>query len=238
MAKRRRSPRLGGGQGANQWWVYLAGGAVALGLVGAIILVGVATRTGGEGGSPGAPIVVPTQRPEVVARDGMTYGRPDAPVTVVEYLDFQCPVCHRAEVGLLPIIEEEYIATGKARLEVHPIAILGDESVLAAEAAQCAGDQGKFWEFHDILFANQAGENRGAFSKERLKQMAEALQLDTQAFGSCLDSGRYEGAVKEATQASKNVGVQGTPTFFVNGVRAENSVDGLRKAIEAALAGG
>ncbi len=238
MVKRRRSPHLGGGRAANQWWVYLAGGAVALGLVGAIILVGVATRTGGEGGSPGAPIVVPTQRPDVVARDGMTYGRPDAPVTIVEYLDFQCPVCRRAEVGLLPIIEKEYIATGKARLEVHPIAILGDESVLAAEAARCAGDQGKFWEFHDILFANQAGENRGAFSKERLKQMAEALQLDTQAFGSCLDSGRYEGTVKEATQASENVGVQGTPTFLVNGVRAENSVDGLRKAIEAALAGG
>jgi len=168
----------------------------------------------------------------------MTYGQADAPVTVAEYLDFQCPVCRRAEVGLLPIIEEEYIATGKARLEVHPIAILGDESVLAAEAAQCAGEQGKFWEFHDTLFANQAGENKGAFSKDRLKQMAEALQLDRQAFGSCLDSGRYEAAVKGATQASKSVGVQGTPTFFVNGVRAENSVDSLRQAIEAALAGG
>lgn len=238
MPKRGRGPRAGAGRGAQQWWVYLAGSAVALGLVGAIILAGVATRAGQDGGNVGAPIVLATPRPESVPRDGMTYGQPSAPVTVAEYLDFQCPVCRRASVGLLPIIEEEFIVTGKARLEAHPIAILGDESGLAAQAAQCAGEQGKFWEFHDVLFANQAGENKGAFTKDRLKQMAGALQLDTAAFGSCLDSGRYAGAVAEATRAAKEAGVQGTPTFFVNGVRADNSVEGLRKAIEAALAGG
>lgn len=231
-ASRRRARQAGRG------WAYVAGGVMALGLAIAVILLGVATRAGQEDGTASGPLVVPTPRPADVPRDGMTYGRADAPVVISEYLDFQCPFCRRAAVSVLPVIEAEYVATGKVRIEVHPIAILGDESGLAAQAARCAGEQGKFWEYHDILFANQSGENVGAFTEERLRQMATALQLDVRAFGSCLGSDKYAGAVEQETQAAHNAGVKGTPTFLVNGKRVEPALDALKSAIEAALAGG
>lgn len=231
-ASRRRARRAGRG------WTYAAGGVMALGLAIAVILLGVATRAGQEDGTTGGPLVVPTPRPTSVPHDGMTYGQADAPVAISEYLDFQCPFCRRAAVSVLPIIDADYVATGKVRIEVHPIAILGDESGLAAQAARCAGEQGKFWEYHDILFANQSGENRGAFTKERLKQMATALQLDVEAFGSCLGSGKYAGVVEQETQAAHAAGVRGTPTFLVNGKRVEPTLDALKSAIETALAGG
>jgi protein-disulfide isomerase len=96
-------------------------------------------------------------------------------------------------------------------------AFLGDESQWAAEAAECAGDQDKFWEFHDYLFSHQNGENQGAFSKENLKGFAADMGLDTQAFNTCLDSGKYTQLVTDQTNLGRQLGVQSTPTFAVNG---------------------
>lgn len=94
-------------------------------------------------------------------------------------------------------------------------AILGDESFWAAEASECADDQGKFWEYHDYLFTHQNGENQGAFSKENLKSFASALGLDTAAFNACLDSGKYTLYIQQQTQFSGSLGVQNTPSFLV-----------------------
>ncbi len=96
-------------------------------------------------------------------------------------------------------------------------AFLGDESKIAAEASECASDQNKFWEYHDYLFTHQNGENQGAFSSENLKKFAMELELDTQSFNECLDSGKYKDTVEQQSQYAKQLGVQSTPSFLVNG---------------------
>lgn len=111
----------------------------------------------------------------------------------------------------------QYINTGKVRFGYQHFAFLGDESQWAAEASECAGDQDRFWDYHDMLFASQSGENQGAFSKNRLKGFAERLGLDTKQFNECLDGGKYTSLVATQTQILQQLGVQSTPTFVANG---------------------
>ena len=144
-------------------------------------------------------------------------GDPNAPVTIIEFADFQCPYCGRFFVQTKPQIDEAYIQSGKVRLGYWNFAFLGDESTWAAEAAECAADQDKFWEYHDILYGSQSGENQGAFNKDNLKKFAEELGLDTQTFNECLDSGKYTSLIQDDTSASSALGVNSTPTFLVNG---------------------
>lgn len=96
-------------------------------------------------------------------------------------------------------------------------AFLGPESSWAAEASECAGEQNAFWEYHDKLFASHGGENKGAFNKDKLKQFAVELKLNSAAFNGCLDSGKYAALVAADTVALQTFGVQSTPTFVVNG---------------------
>ena len=144
-------------------------------------------------------------------------GDPNAPVTIIEFADFQCPFCGKFFAETKPQIDEQYIQSGKVRLGYWNFAFLGDESTWAAEAAECAADQDKFWEYHDKLYASQSGENQGAFNKDNLKKFAQELGLDTEAFNECLDSGKYTSLIQEDTSASSALGVQSTPTFLVNG---------------------
>jgi protein-disulfide isomerase len=141
-------------------------------------------------------------------------------------------------VSVLPPIEEEFVSAGQVRVEMRPVAILGEESELAAQAAECANDQGRFWDFHDVLYVNQEGENRGAFARENLKRFAGALELDRAAFDSCLDSGEYASKVAEDTDAARQQGVNKTPTILVNGKEVTNSLDDVRAAIQEELASG
>ena len=117
-------------------------------------------------------------------------------------------------------------------------AFLGDESVWAAEAAECAGDQDAYWEYHDYLFSHQNGENQGAFSKDNLKSFAVDLDLETEAFNTCLDSGKYTQLVTEQTDIARQLGVQSTPTFAVNGqpVVGAQSFEAFKQTIDALLA--
>ena len=105
---------------------------------------------------------------------------------------------------------------GKVRLGYLHFAFLGEESQWAAEASECAAEQDKFWEYHDLLFARQSGENRGAFSKENLKKFAEEMDLDQKQFAECLDSGKYASLVSGQTSFAQQLGVQSTPSFIVN----------------------
>lgn len=131
-------------------------------------------------------------------------------------------------------MEQTLIAQGKAKLVWHNFAFLGPESLLAAEAASCANEQGKFWPYHDKLFSEQAGENRGVFSKDNLRRFASDLGLNAATFNACLDSGRYATAIKDETAAGQRLGVRATPTFFVNGRKIEGvpSFDQLRQLVE------
>jgi protein-disulfide isomerase len=103
------------------------------------------------------------------------------------------------------------------RVGYQHFSFLGNESQWSAEASECAAEQNAFWEYHDALFAGQAGENQGAFNKDKLKGFAAGLGLDSAAFDECLDSGKYAALVANQTQYLQSLGVQSTPTFVVNG---------------------
>lgn len=143
-------------------------------------------------------------------------GNPEAVITLIEFGDFQCPFCARFFFTTEKQIKEQYIKTGKAKLVWRDFAFLGQESLDSAQAARCAGERGKFWEYHDYLFEKQKGENLGTFSIENLKRFADDLKLDTTEFSSCLDSKKYLSAIEEETRLGKALGVDGTPTTFVN----------------------
>lgn len=114
-------------------------------------------------------------------------------------------------------IDDKYIKTGVVRFGYAQFSFLGPESYWASEASECANDQNAFWQYHDKIYANQNGENQGAFNKDKLKKFAADLQLNTAAFNACLDSGKYTAQVTADTEAFQSVGVQSTPTFLVNG---------------------
>lgn len=141
-------------------------------------------------------------------------------------------------MSVLPSIEEEFVSTGQVKVQSRAIATQGQESVLAAQAAECANDQGQFWEYHDTLYANQGGRDKGAFSSENLKRFAEALELDTVAFDSCLDSGTYASKVREDTEAARQLGVTSVPTVLVNGQPVSWHLEDLQTAIREELGSG
>lgn len=138
-----------------------------------------------------------------------------------------------------PDLFREYVDTGKVQFVYKHMAILGQESVWAAEAAECAAEQGKFWEYHDLLFNRQDGENQGAFNKEKLLAMAQDLKLDMAQFEPCLKNDQTMDRVQTDTKEGQQVGVRGTPTFFINGraVVGALPLPQFRSAIEQALGG-
>lgn len=164
-------------------------------------------------------------------------GSANAKVTIVEFGDYQCPFCERFFQETEPKIRENYVQAGKVKFIWRDFAFLGEESFLAAEAARCANDQGKFWEYHDILFRRQNGENQGAFAKENLKTFAGELGLDQTKFSACLDSGKYRAAVTQASQTASNLGVNSTPTVFINTKKIVGALPfaSFQEAIEAEL---
>lgn len=145
---------------------------------------------------------------------GPALGAASAPVTIVEFSDFQCSFCKKFWSDTLPKIKENYINAGKVRFVYRHFAILGKLSEQAAIAAECAGEQEKFWNYHDKLFASQGGL---AFTDSNLKQYARELKLDAGKFGQCLDAGKYRRKVEAETGIAASLGARGTPTFFVNG---------------------
>jgi len=116
-----------------------------------------------------------------------------------------------------PALFNQYMETGQVTFVYKHMAILGQESIWAAEASECAADQGKFWEYHDLVFSRQAGENQGAFTKDKLLGMAQELKLDMTKFEPCLKNEQTRGRVQADTEAGQEAGVRGTPTFFING---------------------
>jgi protein-disulfide isomerase len=163
--------------------------------------------TGAVAGLPSTPV-------DVSVDDDPVKGEKNAPVTIIEFSDFQCPFCGRFFLEALPQIEEKYIKTGKARLVYRdfPLSSLHPMAQKAAEASECADEQGKFWEMHDKIFQNQ-----GTLSLSNLKQWATDLKLDTKRFNTCLDSSKYASEVQKDFNDGQAAGVSGTPSFFING---------------------
>ncbi len=135
---------------------------------------------------------------------------------------------------------QRYVNDGTLRLEWHDFPYLGEESVRAAVAARAAQEQGKFWEYHDILYKNQKGENRGAFSDKNLIAFAEEAGLDVERFEAALESGEYEEVVEEDFREAQDAGIQGTPSFTINGrpLVGSQPVETFARAIEAEAGNG
>jgi protein-disulfide isomerase len=165
-------------------------------------------------------------------------GQADAPVTLVDYSDYRCPHCGDFTNKTLPRLIDEYVRTGKVRLVHKDMAILGEQSVLAAMAAQCANDQGRFWEYFFFLFDRVHSADRPLdLTRDRLKEFAAQLGLDTQQFGQCLDQNKYAQKVETERAEGQQRGVQGTPTFFLNGQMIVGNVpyEELKQAIDQEL---
>jgi protein-disulfide isomerase len=165
---------------------------------------------------------------------GLTMGNPDAKVTVVEFADFQCPYCQLYYQKLEPTIVSKYIDTNLIYYTYSPLAFLGQESIDATEAAYCANDQGKFWEYRGYLYTNLTGENVGSFTQDKLINFAKQLKLDVKTFTNCLTTAQHEKDIADAAAYAQTVGVNSTPSFLVNGTVV--SAGNLEQAIADALA--
>ena len=163
--------------------------------------------------------ITPVDRPNP---SGTAMGNPDAPVRIEVFEDFQCPACQLFTKNVEPLIMQELVSAGIAYYVFRHYPFLDDasatrESDQAAYASLCAADQDRFWDYHDILFANWNGENQNAYSDKRLVAFAEALNLDMQAFNDCFESNAYEDDINADLNLGKSLGITGTPSVLVNG---------------------
>lgn len=209
-----------------------AGQLAAAGLV-AVAAVALLIWAGGAAGAPARPSATP-----VAGGEGRSIGSPLAPVTIEEWADYQCPACGTFARTTGRRLLETYVSAGRVQFTYRNFAFLGAESRWAAEAAECAADEGRFWELHDLIYASQAGENRGAFAKAKLKAMGESIGLGA-TFAACVDSGKHEAAIRTEALEGQALGVRATPTLFINGreVRGAVSIDQLRAIVDPLLAG-
>ena len=145
-------------------------------------------------------------------------GDPDAPVTIIEFGDYQCTWCHRWHQSTKDALVADYVDTGKIQFifKDFPINDLSDRaSSMAAEASYCAAEQGRYWDYHDELYNRWNGENTGWVTKESLRQFAANIGLDGRAFSECLDSGRHSAAVRNNYELAAMAGLNSTPSFIV-----------------------
>jgi protein-disulfide isomerase len=174
-----------------------------------------------------------------VPQDGTTLGAEDAPVTVYLYEDLQCPACARFSRETLPDLVTRYVEPGTAKVVAEPIAILGPDSVPAAEAADAAGEQDRFWEYSALFYLNQGAENSGYVDDEFLTGIAEKTQgMDVDRWNEARESGSVESELDAALARAQEEGVEATPTLVVSGpndtmnVRGAASIDEVATAID------
>lgn len=210
---------------SNPWF------GVAMGLVGFIVGFGACALYGTGvtiadtpkqvAQAPVAPTIAPPPQPQqpsnpATVDDDPSMGEDDAPLTLIEFTDYQCPYCSRHYTQTYSQIKENYVSTGKVKyvirdypLSFHP------HAQITAEATECADDQKKFWEMHDKIFATQANWSQTPDVKDLLKQYASELKLNTTTFNTCLDSGTHKAEVQKDLADGAASGVGGTPGFWL-----------------------
>ncbi|MDP2744345.1 MAG: thioredoxin domain-containing protein [Dehalococcoidia bacterium] len=148
---------------------------------------------------------------------GTSKGSPDAPITIVEYSDFQCYFCQKFALTTMRQLDEAYVAAGKVRFVYKHFIGYGDESLLAAIASELAAEQNKFWPFHDLLMQMRASPKKEDLTAARLRSLAQEVGLNMEAFDSGLHSGKYREKVMRDDAEARTLGISATPTFVING---------------------
>ena len=142
-------------------------------------------------------------------------GSHNAPITILEWGDYQCTFCYKFHQNTLDIINEDFIKTGKVKIIFKDFPLNGLDSKLAAEASYCAQDQEKYWKYHDELYKNWGGEKTGWITRESLTKFAETVNLDIEKFNKCLDDHKYENKVDLLYAFGKEIGIDATPSFLI-----------------------
>ena len=214
-------------------------GLALLGIVVVALLQGPARPGAGT-----SDLVRPTPMAARELWEGRSLGPAHAPLELVVWSDFQCPACRLFAQTIEPVLLPRYVVPGKLRITYRDFAFLGDgtaadESIGAAVGAQCAARQGAFWPYHDTLFANQEGENQGAFGRPVLVEIAEVVGLDPDEFAACLADPSVRSEVSEETAQGRGVPVAATPTLVVASEVIEGvpSIAALTALLDAELAG-
>lgn len=177
----------------------------------------VPTQQAGNPATPAAP--APGQKVNVSVGNFPFKGDANAKVTIVEFADFRCPFCEQYFTNTLTQIMKDYVDTGKVKYAFRNYAFLGPASIVAANAAECANDQGKFWDFHNYLYKNQPQEtDTSMYNTDTLTQAAVSLGMNGDQFRSCLDGKKFDSKVSTDLADGQKAGVNGTPSFFVNGM--------------------
>ena len=195
-------------------FVLVSGAALAVALVVILLTMKPAPSTGGS-------LILPPATWASSITDGEAAGRPDAPVTMDLYADFQCPVCGRFVREQLASLKTEFIDTGKLRLVAKDIAFLGNtasnESLAIATGARCAANQNLYWPFHDLVYWNQQGENLGAYTTEFIRSIAARAGVDLKAWDTCVEGNTERATVQRDTATALGIGINSTPTIILNG---------------------
>lgn len=204
-------------------------------LLGVVAAVGVAAIgyavRGKGGGAATEPIDLkgvdnPSQL--VAMAEGVSVGKEDAPVTLIIFSDYQCPGCAQFAARIKPVLEENEVKAGKARIVYYdlPLTSIHPHAFLAARAARCAGDQGKYWELHEEIFHHQSKwSSKRSAPIDEFKEYAAKVGVDQAAFASCLESDRYAETVTANAMLARQLGVNSTPTVIINNRRIRDPFD-------------
>lgn len=214
----------------------------ALVAVGAMLIINAARTPSPKAATAAAEVALDDERPfapKVLARPANTQGPEAAPVTIIEYSDFNCGFCRRFHDETFQRVIDDYVKTGKARFSYKHYPFLTDSSPWKAEAAECAAEQGRFWDYHAMLFdSNIPNSGDQAAIRQQLVDAASGLKLDAQAFQACMEAGAVRQRVDADASEGQRLGVTGTPSFLINGkpLVGAQPYDAFKQAIDAALA--
>lgn len=188
-------------------------------------------------GDAGTPVAVPILPADTAGFRGYVLGSPDAPVEIVEYADYQCPACQVFEVLQFPDVKSRLIETGRVRWVYRdfPLDNIHPHARLAAHAAACAEEQGKYWEMHTRIYAAQPDWSRLANAGGAFRDLAGDAGLDGGRFRGCMSAGRYQGRIEASAREGVRLGVGSTPTLIIGGRRYEGAqpYDRIRALVDS-----
>lgn len=222
-------------------WVLVGVAVVAIAVLG----YGLASRTFGEMARAPVELEVESDQELVQMAQGVVRGDPEAPVTIVEFGDFQCPACGQFARRVKPLVDRQIVDPGRASFVFYdfPLTQMHGNAFLAARAARCAGDQDRFWDYHDLLFQNQTQWSVDGSPAGRFESYAEELEMDMGTFEECLRSDRHARTVTANMRLGEALGVSGTPTIMVSEGQGmanrlmSSDFQSIRDAVDEALAG-